>query len=221
MRIFLRTAVTGLTACLLMTGAAWSAEGGKKGGKVNISPNLPSVTIHYQGKNVKIERIQDNDHKLTNSFSKTSRKCPPFCVQPMNVAPGVATVAEMELLDFLVTKARRGDGVLIDARVTSFYKKGTIPGSVNMPFTIFTKDKSDPELGETLKNLGVVDKGIGEFDFTGAKELMLWCNGPWCGQSPRAIKGLLSLGYPAEKLFYYRGGMQMWQVLGMKTVAGK
>ncbi len=139
----------------------------------------------------------------------------------MNVAPGVATVAEMELLDFLVTKARRGDGVLIDARVTSFYKKGTIPGSVNMPFTIFTKDKSDPELGETLKNLGVVDKGIGEFDFTGAKELMLWCNGPWCGQSPRAIKGLLSLGYPAEKLFYYRGGMQMWQVLGMKTVAGK
>ena len=220
MRMIVRTAVTGLAACMLMTSTAWSAEG-KKGERVNISANLPSVTINYQGNNVKIERIQDTDNKLTNSFSKTSRKCPPFCVQPINAAPGVATVAEMELLDFLVTKARRGDGVLIDARVASFYKKGTIPGSVNIPFTVFTKDKSDPELGEALKQFGVVDKGIGEFDFTNAKELMLWCNGPWCGQSPRAIKGLISLGYPASKLLYYRGGMQMWQVLGMKTVAGK
>jgi rhodanese-related sulfurtransferase len=47
---------------------------------------------------------------------------------------------------------------------------------------------------------------------------LLWCNGPWCGQSPRAIRALISLGYPAEKLYYYRGGMQMWQSLGLTTV---
>jgi hypothetical protein len=26
------------------------------------------------------------------------------------------------------------------------------------------------------------------------------------------------MGYPAEKLYYYRGGMQMWQSLGLTTV---
>jgi len=105
--------------------------------------------------------------------------------------------------------------------VPSFYKKGTIPGSINYPFTLFNKDKSDPDLAKALKQLGVVDKGIGEFDFTNAKELLLWCNGPWCGQSPRAIKGLISLGYPPERLKYFRGGMQMWQILGFTTVPGK
>ena len=56
------------------------------------------------------------------------------------------------------------------------------------------------------------------WDFSGAKKLAFWCNGPACGQSPRAIKGMLSAGYPAEKLLYYRGGMQMWQLWGLTTV---
>jgi hypothetical protein len=51
-----------------------------------------------------------------------------------------------------------------------------------------------------------------------AKDLVLWCNGPACGQSPRAIRGLLDVGYPGEKISYYRGGMQMWQLWGLTTV---
>jgi len=213
-------AIAGIAACLLMTSAAWSAEG-PSGDKVNITSTLPYVDVNYQGNIIRIERNQDTEHKLTNSFSKTSRKCPPFCIQPMKAAPGVTTVAEMELLDFLMTKVKRGDGLLIDARVSSFYKKGTIPGSVNIPFTVFSKDPSDPDLASALAKLGVVEKDFGKYDFSKAKMLMLWCNGPWCGQSPRAIKGLISLGYPPSLLYYYRGGMQTWQILGMKTVAGK
>jgi rhodanese-related sulfurtransferase len=57
-----------------------------------------------------------------------------------------------------------------------------------------------------------------EWDFTSAKKLILWCNGMWCGQSPRAIQGLLELGYPAEKILYYRGGMQVWQSLGLTVI---
>ena len=37
-------------------------------------------------------------------------------------------------------------------------------------------------------------------------------------QSSRAIQALLSLGYPAAKLKYYRGGMQAWKLLGLTTV---
>ncbi len=56
------------------------------------------------------------------------------------------------------------------------------------------------------------------WDFSECKELVLWCNGPHCGQSPRAIKGLIKLGYPEEKLAYFRGGMQTWQLWGLTIV---
>jgi hypothetical protein len=32
------------------------------------------------------------------------------------------------------------------------------------------------------------------------------------------MKTLLSFGYPAEKIKWFRGGMQTWQVLGLTTV---
>jgi hypothetical protein len=46
----------------------------------------------------------------------------------------------------------------------------------------------------------------------------MFCNGPWCDQSPRALKNLVLLGYPPHKLNYYRGGMQLWQLLGLTAV---
>ena len=139
------------------------------------------------------------------------------------------------------TSLYRGDGVLIDARTPSWHKKGTIPGSINIPFTEFEKEADDIELAELFESLGAVERsdvnpilrmveGIGlldgdqkteQWDFSDAKELLLWCNGPWCGQSPRAIRALLKAGYPAEKLYYYRGGMQMWQSLGLTTTTPK
>ncbi len=50
-------------------------------------------------------------------------------------------------------------------------------------------------------------------------EIVLFCNGPWCGQSPTAIRRIIEAGYPAEKIRYYRWGMQGWRMLGL-TVAG-
>ncbi|MDH5471784.1 MAG: rhodanese-like domain-containing protein, partial [Gammaproteobacteria bacterium] len=37
-------------------------------------------------------------------------------------------------------------------------------------------------------------------------------------QSPNNIKNLLKLNYPAEKIKWYRGGMQNWENLGLTTV---
>ncbi|MGA1179662.1 MAG: rhodanese-like domain-containing protein, partial [Marivivens sp.] len=36
-------------------------------------------------------------------------------------------------------------------------------------------------------------------------------------QSPTAIRNLLEVGYPAERIFYYRGGMQAWRMLGLSV----
>jgi len=206
---------------------------------VNIKRNLSHVNTAHNGEITSIQRIQNQDHVLTGGYTKTSRKCPPFCIQPMQIAGGVTTVAELELLDFIKTKLNHGTGVLIDARTPSWFNKSTIPGSINIPFTTFDK-KSDKlvktaalaKLGVTIKaetkeesffdyviNM-IKNKPMKEYsiwDFSKAKEVLLWCNGAWCGQSPRAIKGLLALGYPAEKIYYYRGGMQAWQSLGLTT----
>jgi rhodanese-related sulfurtransferase len=63
-----------------------------------------------------------------------------------------------------------------------------------------------------------VDGQSEAWDFSNAKSVVLWCNGPWCGQSPSAIQGMLQLGYPAEKIRYYRGGLQLWLLFGMPVV---
>ena len=66
-----------------------------------------------------------------------------------------------------------------------------------------------------LSLLGAKVGGDGNWDFDNATTLALFCNGPWCDQSPRAIRNLVDAGYPPEKLKYYRGGMQMWLLLGL------
>ena len=205
---------------------------------VKLTPTRDYVEVIHQGKLIKVQRIQDQDHVLTGGYAKTSRKCPPFCIQPMQVAEGVTTVGQVEIFDFMEQELLDGTGLLIDARTPAWWKRGTIPGSINIPFIVFTLDPDDPQLIEAMKTLGVKRRGdvsglsraveeIGlfggglkndEWDFTFAKKLVLWCNGMWCGQSPRAIRGLLALGYPKEKILYYRGGMQAWQSLGLTVV---
>jgi len=211
---------------------------------VNISKTLSTVSTVHNGKVIKIQRIQDQNNVLSGGYTKTSRQCPPFCIQPVQVARNVTTVGELELLGFIKTKVNKGTGVVIDARTSSWFEKATIPSSINIPFNTFDKDSSDLVKVSALAKLGVtvssnsgsnasiidqmmgmlkddVDAASGKWDFSRAKEVLLWCNGVWCGQSPRAIRGMLALGYPAEKIYYYRGGMQAWQSLGLTIVKGK
>lgn len=209
---------------------------------VKISKSIEFMDVNHNGEIVRIQRIQDQENHLSGGFAKTSRKCPPFCIQPAKVAPGVATVGEIEIMNFLKNYVGQDTGVLIDARTPQWHAKGTIPGSVNMPFTVFNLKRDDQNLIDTMEQLGVTvrrrgnDSGMMSYwvdfkdtvgiekkphaywNFKHAKELLLWCNGMWCGQSPRAIHGLINQGYPPEKLRYYRGGMTSWQILGLTVV---
>ncbi len=77
------------------------------------------------------------------------------------------------------------------------------------------------EREQILKDLGGAYNKDGSWDFSQAKTILLYCNGAWCGQSPTAIRALMDIGYPANKLKYYRGGMQAWQLLGLTTIVPK
>ncbi|MES9823711.1 MAG: rhodanese-like domain-containing protein [Candidatus Thiodiazotropha endolucinida] len=187
--------------------------------EVMITPEIGEFSVKHAGKELMIRRNQDTDALLEFDFARTSRPCPPFCAQPIQVTDGVYTIGEVELIAFMKTALNEGSGLLIDARTPDWHERGTIPGSINVPFTHLNPDQGADEitLEESLTLFGATMKGKNR-DFTEAKTLVLWCNGPWCGQSPTAIRGLLSIGYPAEKLYYYRGGMQLWQVFGLPVV---
>ncbi|MEW8051253.1 MAG: rhodanese-like domain-containing protein [Candidatus Thiodiazotropha sp.] len=186
---------------------------------VMITPEIGEFRVKHAGKELLIRRNQDTDALLEFDFARTSRPCPPFCAQPIEVADGVKTLGEVELIAFMKTALNEGSGLLIDARTPDWHERGTIPGSINVPFTHLNPSQGADEitLDESLRQFGVT-KNDGIWDFAQSKTLVLWCNGPWCGQSPTAIRGLLSIGYPTNKLYYYRGGMQLWQVFGLPVV---
>ena len=174
---------------------------------VNIGPGVMSVKIETGAGPVEISRIQDNENRLTGDWTRTSRPCPAFCVQPMIPAEGVTPIGEQEVIAML----QDPDAMVVDSRVAKWYYDGTIPGAEHIPFT---------EVADRLDELGC------EIDFDGwicdgAKPVALFCNGPWCGQSPTAIRAMISVGYPADKIYYYRGGMQVWRMLGLTVIEPK
>ena len=188
---------------------------------VKITPDMGSVEIMHAGQKVTIMRNQDQKATVNPAFAKTSRKCPPFCIQPMSLAPGVETIAEVEMLGYL---KRMSDGdnaiIVIDSRTPDWVERGTIPGAVNIPWTALNPAKgADPiSIGEILEDKFGVQELEGLWDFSEAKTAVMFCNGMWCGQSPNNIKNLLKFGYPAHKIKWYRGGMQNWEILGLTTV---
>lgn len=182
---------------------------------VEIVEGLPYVEVESNGKTYKIERTQKADSYLTNTFALTSRPSPPFFIEPFSVTEHVETYGELEVLDFISRKK----GVFIDARLASWYERSAIPGAVNIPFKHFLSDSDERE--QVLKDLGGAYDRSGEWDFSKAKTILLYCNGAWCGQSPTAINALIEIGYPQKKMKYYRGGMQAWQLLGLTTIVPK
>ena len=112
-------------------------------------------------------------------------------LNPMQLAGGVGTVGELEVMEHL----DRGLS-LIDSRPADAYGSLTIPGARNVPHD------------ETAERIGELDP---------AQPTIFFCNGPQCAASPEAIDALLSAGYPPASIRYYRGGLHDWISLGLPT----
>lgn len=110
-------------------------------------------------------------------------------IQPLDVAPGVPTVGELEVIEHM--EAGRP---VVDTRRPEFRDQARIPGSVGIPHA---------EIGDRIDEL---DR---------EQVTVVLCNGPQCPATPHAIRELLDRGYPAERLRYYRGGLHDWMTLGL------
>ena len=226
---------------MLVTGAPFTTPSLpiKKQKPVDITPGFKQVIVKHMGHKVLIKRKQNNDARIPQRFTKTSRPCPPFCVQPIQVAPDVETIAELEILAYLDMMGKGDESILlIDSRMENWVEQSTIPSAISIPWTKLVAQQGATTEGiieifsqqlnikvSTNKNIAAIQNAVDNnsphdvFDFTSAKTLILFCNGPWCGQTSKSINVLLHYGYPPEKLKYYRGGVQGWVSLGFTTAS--
>lgn len=181
--------------------------------KVKITPDISYLYIYHKGKAVKTHRIQDTKHKLTGEYAKTYR--PGTYIQPIDLNNGVETIGEVEVLQFMKLKVNRKKGLIFDVRDRAMYAKESLPSAVNIPVKI---GKNDRAMKKIFKSLGMVELEDGSWNDRRAMELIVYCDGPWSQKSAEMINSLLEHGYPANKIFYYRGGFQMWKILGFTTV---
>ena len=114
-------------------------------------------------------------------------------ISPIELAPGVRTVGELEVIEH----ARQGRP-LVDTRLPHFVQAGTIPGADGIPHE---------------------DMVARVEELSSEVPTVFFCNGPQCGATPDAIRALLAAGHPAKEILYYRGGLHDWITLGLPVTA--
>lgn len=202
-----------LLACV--AGIAWADDK-----PVGLTADEPYLDVIHEGRPFRIQREQDNHAEVDPDYALTSRPCPPYCIQPIQLAPGVETIGELELFGYLKRIAQRDTGVLvIDSRDGDWvYRSGIIPGAIHLPWTKLHPAHNDPQAIAEIVEMQFGAARVGPmWNFENARTLVFYCNGIWCGQSPTNIRQMLAIGYPAQKLKWYRGGMQSWKTLGLST----
>jgi rhodanese-related sulfurtransferase len=186
---------------------------------VRIERNIPSTCLDV---GIQTETIFGGNYAGT----KVAKECQKSFVtvvgkaQPMSIAPGVQTVGEVEVLDFIAHKlsSMPQEYILVDSRKRDWFEQMTIAGSVNIPYDEIDFDSDFPEDSKRMMHLLGFEQTEKGYDFTKAKKALFFCNGPWCAQSRYAIQKLIKLGYPKEKLLWYRGGLQDWLIFGFSVV---
>ena len=190
------------------------ADDEESGGKrVMMTRDLFSLTVTHKGEELEIRRNQDRTNQITEFYRATWRGR----IQPMNpFSPhAVETIGELEMLDYIRRlDAGEQDILIIDSRMPGSTQRGMIPLAVNIPY----RDLKEEKMATIMQEQFDVTPGEPVWNFRNARTLVMYCNGPWCGQSPTAIKRLLRAGYPASLIKYYRGGMQSWESFGLTVV---
>ena len=176
----------------------------KEDSTINITEKIVSIDTQHLEHNVTIERIS----------TPTAPSCPPFCIQPIKIDK-IKTVGELELLAFIKEVNRKRDGLLIDVRKNSKYNEETIPSAINLPYEMLTE--ASPYQTEVLRTLGAKKIKKGWF-FKNPQKLLIFGDSLFSPEASKAVKELLKLGYPPNKILYYRGGILSWKSAGLTLI---
>ncbi len=185
-----------------------------------IKTGMTEFTVKLNGETCKIGRNQTPGNTIHELYASTHRGKP----MPITLAPGIETLGELEFIEYMQRAQNDPSIVIVDTRTEGWHHNLRIPCTVNVPFTLLNDDEF-VALSTVVETFGVVENDDETLDFSKAKTIVGYCNGFWCGQTPgmfvNAKYSLKNIGYPVEKLKYYRGGMQAWTALGMDVVGAK
>ena len=176
-------------------------------GAVRFSKEIARASVETPQGPVAIERIPEMAAAFDPRRFKMARGCPPYCIQPQILADGVTTVGELETIRFLAEK----QGIAVDTRLKGRYRLGTLPGAVNIYFR---------ELPKRLEELGCKKDDI-VWDCSAARKVLLFCDGPLGSEADQTVRRIRHAGFPADKILYYRGGVQTWSLLGLTVTSSR
>lgn len=171
----------------------------------------------FNGERVKIDRESAQGARFVDRFATRPGAQGASQIAPMQAAAGVKTVDETEVLGFFLDEVATNKGLVVDARMPEDRALGFIPGTVSLPHATMSPDNSFRK--DILRALGAREFD-GVFNFADARTLLVYDTGPSSDDAGVLITQLLAEGYPADKLRYYRGGMQVWSVLGFSIEEG-
>jgi rhodanese-related sulfurtransferase len=185
-----------------------------------IKKDVTEFTVTLNEQTCTIGRAQDADNVVHPSYASTTRGAP----QPISLGHGIETLGELEFIDYMITAQKDENIIVIDTRTEAWHQNLRIPCTINVPYTQLNDDK-DIAIFTALDYFGIDENDDGSLNFDNAKTVVGYCNGFWCGQTPamfvKAKYSLINLGYPGDKLKYYRGGMQAWTALGLSVEGRK
>jgi len=184
-----------LSVTVLMASNSLYAEETKVKHLGLFSKKEKSYTIGSGKEKIEITRVMTSCAKNAGFF------------QPFVPVKGVTPVTEADMLHALNDK----DAIVVDMRVQEQFLKETIPTAINIPYL---------EMELRLDEVGCKKEGE-NWNCEKAVKVYGFCNGPVCAQSPIAMKAMVRNGFPAKKIYYYRGGMLNWAALGLTTVEGE
>lgn len=139
-------------------------------------------------------------------------------IQNNQIHKDIKNVGENELMHFIYSKSSKNPEkyILVDARNKAWFDFATIPSAVNIYYDDLKYDFDfEEDFYRAYKLLGVKVIDDDKFDFTNAKTAVFFCNGAWCPLSSKSILHLMSIGYPKEKLLWYRGGVHAWSMVSL------
>ena len=174
------------------------------------------ASFTFQGQEKSIAQAPRVDGQTVSRFFELGAGCDGLCIAPDTAADGVKTITENAVIAFMTNDVAAGTGLLIDGRDRAARAIGYLPTSANVPQTLVTPD--NPLLPEIFAALGARSL-LGAYNFSDAMTRVIYDAGPTTMDAHNLINAMIAEGYPAEKIKYYRGGMQVWSTLGL-TIEG-
>lgn len=117
-------------------------------------------------------------------------------IQPLSLHPDIPTMGELEMISHI-----ENGGIVIDTRLPEYVaQSGIIPGAIAIQWE---------HIAEEIQKISIADN----------TPIALYCNGPQCAATPRAIERLLDAGWNPQQLRYYRGGLMDWVGQGLPTLS--